>query len=576
MRTAYGLGFSGLCAITTRQEIQLKNYFMQQLHVPKERATASGYRQMRRYVVFLFITSLLASQAEYMEKRQSELRKRAEECRKRTVEVKKLAEADKNNPRAEARWKRELEEIERVAKEMEREAEEMPRKMRIEELENRAAMIRRRGQEMRRRHEMVQTNRAEVMNMQKLAEEMEKRAEEMEKFAQEMKTTKTFEEMEKRFEGKEDRLTSSVRPIMAYEKGDFFVANEFQKDFYDVSMTFWRIVWKLLVDLVATIFASLFSIAEWLAKKKELAESEYFEQILDTFENAFTFDRESEFEKQGEVEKLIRSLGISVEEVRRRQIFIMSKFRFTELKNLQEYISRGVGIEFGRNEIDGKKDFVCSAAPVFGYTTLAYYSSLNAAVSLDNKKPEDYLCYRKMIALLCASMRYLSDMGFAFTDGVLWRGMYVSPEDKAKLLNVKKKEEPGMIWGKKTVWKDPFLWPAFISTSTDRDQALEFTCKKLDATDRQGNKLLQQKDDQVLFKIRVEPGYLDTVSDRDLKAVHVEMCSSYMEEKEVLVYPYSEFWVEGSDIIVNSKCHLGTDILQINLYAVGRKNKAWQ
>ena len=46
MRTAYGLGFSGLCAITTRQEIQLKNYFMQQLHVPKERATASGHLRL--------------------------------------------------------------------------------------------------------------------------------------------------------------------------------------------------------------------------------------------------------------------------------------------------------------------------------------------------------------------------------------------------------------------------------------------------------------------------------------------------------------------------------------------------
>merc|ERR1719420_1492137 len=115
--------------------------------------------------------------------------------------------------------------------------------------------------------------------------------------------------------------------------------------------------------------------------------------------------------------------------------------------------------------------------------------------------------------MLCGSIRYMAENGFAFTSGVLWRGMYVSPDDQKKLLAAQSTTTPGALWGHWRHWKDPFLWPGFISTSTDRDQALEFTCDKLDKRNHRGKRLLQQKDwgsepkTQVLFKIKVVPGF---------------------------------------------------------------------
>jgi len=396
------------------------------------------------------------------------------------------------------------------------------------------------------------------------------------------------ERANKRYAEMEKRLTSMVRPIMKYEVGQFFIDNEFQKDFHDVSMSLWRVAWNILLDLLAPILQPLIKVGEWLTQKKELAKAQYLNQVCGIFMNAFTFDRQSDFEQLGEIQNLIVKRRICVETVKQRQNIIRQRIAATEMENMKEYINRAVDIEYGRNQdrrimnediarmgTSEKKDFTCRAAYVWGYTSEAYYSGLNAAVALDEERPEDYLCYRKMIAMLCGSIRYMAENGFAFNKGILWRGMYVSAADQRKLLAAEPTYTPGAIWGWWTNWKDPFLWPGFISTSTDRNQALEFTCEK-HGTDRWGSKILQQKDHefrdktQVLFKITVVPGYLDTKRDRDLKAIHVSRISAYQEEKEVLVYPYSEFWVEGHEWVTNVKCCQNSRILQINLQAVGR------
>lgn len=201
-------------------------------------------------------------------------------------------------------------------------------------------------------------------------------------------------------------------------------------------------------------------------------------------------------------------------------------------------------------------------APLFVYTTDAYYSEVNAAITFDhgvNRKVKDgkkeakakqegenqkekkilrkhrneegFLTYKALLQLMLDSLAYMNKRGFAFREGILWRGMRgVEDEIMEDFRREKKRASFVRNWGK------PFKWPAFLSTSLDKKAALKFTLKD-------GVVPAEQAKGAVLFKIIVKPSMVMTIRRRVVTAVRLGNASQYPYEQEVLFAPYAEFWV---------------------------------